>query len=87
MTDPFLLQLTEEIVKALKESDGNSPCTEMVPSYNAILNVAQTNHPNHPFLSLLPPIEKDRFINVAVLLALLAQLRIILESLQSAPPS
>ena len=85
MTDQFLLQLTEEIVKPLSESDGNSPCTEMVPSYNAILNTAQFNHPNHPFLSLLSPIEKDRFVNVAVLMALLAQIRIVLESLQTAP--
>lgn len=87
MTDHFLLNLIEEIVKALSESDGNSPCTEMVPSYNAILSTAKSNHPNHPFLSLLSPIEKDRFINVAVLMALFAQVRIVLESLQAAPQS
>jgi hypothetical protein len=85
MTDRFLLQLTEEIVKPLSNSDGNSPCTELVPSYNAILTTARTNHPDDPFLSILSPIAKDSFINAATILALLAQLRIVLESLQSTP--
>ncbi len=87
MTDQVLLRLIEEIVKPLSDCGGNSPCTELVPSYNAILSTAKTNHPNDLFLNVLLPIEKDSFINVATLLALVAQIRIVLESIEAASQS
>ena len=87
MTDLFLLRMIEALVTPLSENrhGGDSPCTELIPSYNAILSMVQANHPDDPFLGLLSPIDKGGFLNTSQLLALFGQLRIVMEFLSPAP--
>lgn len=84
MTDNVLLLMIEEITKPLSKGEGDSPCAEMIPSYNAILSAAKGNHPEDLFLGNLLPIDKGGFVNVSQLLALFALLRFVLEWLQTA---
>jgi hypothetical protein len=82
MNDRLLLRIMEETVSALSKIDGNSPAMDMIPSYNAVLITAKSNHPGDPFLSALGTIDSGGFIMTGMLLALFAQLRIVLESFQ-----
>ena len=91
MTDAVLIRMAEETSKALSGTVPVNPCPHMVPSYNAMLQMAKANHPEDPFLShlaVLTPTSGDNWfggngITVGEMMALLAQLRIALESLQS----
>ncbi len=83
MTDALLLLMIEEITQPLSRCEGDSPCAEMIPSYNAILSTAKGNHPEDLFLGNLLPIDKGGFLNVSQLLALFALLRFVLEWLQT----
>ena len=83
MNDTLLLQMIAEITQPLSTGEGDSPCAEMIPSYNAILSVAKGNHPEDPFLGNLLPIDKGGFVNVSQLLALFALLRFVLDWLQT----
>jgi len=83
MNDAILLLMIEEITKPLSRGEGDSPCAEMIPSYNAILSTAKGNHPEDLFLMNLLPIDKGGFVNVSQLLALFALLRFVLEWFQN----
>ena len=83
MPDTILLKMIEEITQPLSRGEGDSPCAEMIPSYNAILSMAKDNHSEDPFLKNLLPIDKGGFVNVSQLLALFALLRFVLEWLES----
>jgi len=81
MNDAILIRIIEEMSKPLVDLDGHCSADEMVPSYNALLGAAQANHPDVPFLNAMAPIQQ-KSVNSGPLLALLAQLRIVLEYLQ-----
>jgi len=81
MNDAILIRIIEEMSKPLADLDGHCSADEMVPSYNALLGAAQANHPDVPFLTAMTPIPQ-KSVNSGPLLALLAQLRIVLEYLQ-----
>ncbi|MCW3054818.1 MAG: hypothetical protein JWN14_3988 [Chthonomonadales bacterium] len=81
MSDAILVRIIEEMTKPLSDLNGHCSADEMVPSYNALLGAAQANHPDVPFLNAMEPIPQ-KSINSGPLLALFAQLRIVLEYLQ-----
>jgi hypothetical protein len=84
MKDELIIKLTNETVRHLGNAISVSSASHMIPSYNAILIAAQTNHPNHPFLSHLQPLtkgEEEEMVSVAEMTALFAQVSIALESL------
>jgi hypothetical protein len=86
MKDELIIKLTNETVRHLGNAISVSSASHMIPSYNAILVAAQTNHPNHPFLSHLQPLGKETNghgepVSVAEMTALFAQISISLESL------
>ena len=81
MNDAILIRIIEEMSKPLVDLDGHCSADEMISSYNALLGAAQANHPDVPFLTAMEPLAQ-KSINSGPLLALLAQLRIVLEYLQ-----
>lgn len=81
MNDAMLLRILEELVKPLGHMDVHCSVDELVSSYNALLGAAKANHPDVALLNALEPLERGN-INAGPFLALLAQLRIILEYLQ-----
>lgn len=81
MTDAILIRIIEEMSKPLSDLNGHCSADEMISSYNALLGAAQANHPDVPFLTAMEPIAQ-KSVNSGPLLALFAQLRIILEYLQ-----
>lgn len=83
MKDETLIRLCEETTKYLSQTVTVNPGMQMIPSYNALLAAARTNHPVHPFLSALEPLPTsgDDMITVAEIMALFAQIRIVLDSL------
>jgi hypothetical protein len=87
MKDELIIKLIQETVRHLGNAISVSSANQMIPSYNAILTAAQTNHPNHPFLSHLKPLGRDRndeedHISIAEITALFAQIGISIESLR-----
>ena len=90
MTDSTIIRMAEESSKALSEAHPYTQCRHVVPSYNALVQAAQENHPADTFLRTLASIDLragEDSITVAELRVLLAQLRIALESLQREPQS
>lgn len=87
MKNSTIIQMLEETCSMLKHVDAYVSCTHLVPSYNAILVAARTNHPDDPFLSALPPLpivnKGEGGCGSAELRVLFAQMRIALESLQN----
>lgn len=81
MNDAVLIRILEEMSKPLVDMDGHCSADEMISSYNALLGAAQANHSDVPFLAAMEPIQQKN-VNSGPLLALLAQLRIVLEYLQ-----
>ena len=81
LNDVVLIRIIEEMSKPLADLNGHCSADEMISSYNALLGAAQANHPDVPFLNTMEPLPQ-KGINSGPLLALLAQLRIILEYLQ-----
>jgi hypothetical protein len=79
--DVVLLRIIEEMSKPLTQMDVHCSTDEIISSYNALLGAAQANHPDVPLLMALEPVPPPS-INAGPMLALLSQLRIILESLQ-----
>jgi hypothetical protein len=82
INDDVLLRIIEEMSKPLAHMDVHCSTDEIVSSYNALLGAAQANHPDVPLLTALAPLEHNS-INAGPMLALFAQLRIILEYLQA----
>jgi hypothetical protein len=86
MTDAALIRIAEETIQALSPVVVMNLAHQMVPSYHALLQAAKANHPNDPFIGGLSPLEfktDNDYITVGEMIALFAQLRIALESLQS----
>jgi hypothetical protein len=86
MKDAIIIRMAEETSKALSDAHPFSQCPHLLPSYNALLRAAQANHGTDPFLGALTPIQPhtdEDSVTVAELRALLAQIRIALESLRS----
>jgi hypothetical protein len=81
INDALLLQIIEEMSKPLAHMDVHCSTDEVVSSYNALLGAAQANHPDVPLLNALQPLPQNS-INAGPMVALFAQLRIILEYLQ-----
>lgn len=81
MNDAMLIRIIEELSKPLGHMDVHCSVDELASSYNALLASAKTNHPDVALLNALGPLERND-INAGPFLALLAQLRIILEYLQ-----
>ncbi|MCW3097655.1 MAG: hypothetical protein JWL77_3273 [Chthonomonadaceae bacterium] len=81
INDDVLLRIIEEISKPLAQMDVHCSTDEILSSYNALLGAAQANHPDVSLLAALEPLPLNG-INAGPMLALLAQLRIILEYLQ-----
>jgi hypothetical protein len=78
MTDEQCIKLLDPMLGVLSEMEFHEDCRHLLPSYNALLNVAQKNHPEDPFINVLPPIT-DGHANSNVLKLLLTQLKIALE--------
>src|SRR5438067_4258861 len=84
MTDETILRMVEETCKVLSRTDSFVSAKHLAPSYDALLQAARENHPDDRFLGVLPSLgfgEKDE-ITASQMNALLAQLRVALESLQ-----
>ncbi len=89
MKDQALIRIAEETTKALKEAHPYSSARRTVPSYNALLQAAKANHPGDPFLSALPLFDlnqegrgcEEDNTSTAEMIALFAQIRIVLEAL------
>lgn len=81
INDDVLIRIIEEMSKPLAQLDVHCSTDEIVSSYNALLGATQANHPDVPLLTALQPLQQNS-INAGPMLALLAQLRIILEYLQ-----
>jgi hypothetical protein len=80
MNDTILLKLIHETIGHLKHAISVSPALQLIPSYNAVLAAAKTNHPDHPFLKVLEPLEPNgELISIAEMSALFAQIGIVLE--------
>lgn len=96
MTDTLILRLVDETCKVLARMEFFNPCTYLIPSYNALVQAAQANHPDDPYLNTAFPLlqpggtvarsekhhEDADAVNPPQLRILFTQLRIILESLQ-----
>ena len=82
INDAALVRIIEEMSKPLAHLDVHCSTDEILSSYNALLGAAQANHPDVPLLMALQPLPQNS-INAGPMLALLAQLRIILEYLQA----
>lgn len=81
MNDTILLKLIHETVGHLKNAISVSPALQLIPSYNAVLMAAKTNHPEDPFLKALTPLEPGgEMISIAEMIALFAQIGIVLEA-------
>ena len=88
MKDQALIRIAEETTKALADAHPYSSAKRTIPSYNALLSAAKANHPGDPFLTALPLFELNREgrgeednTSTAEMIALFAQIRIVLESL------
>ncbi len=86
MNDALLLRLIGAMTKPLTHVDGHCSVDEIIPSYNALLTEAKANHPDVTFLANISPL-KQNSINAGPMLALLAQLQIVLEYLQEEQPA
>lgn len=83
MKDATIIRMAEETAVALRDAHAFQETTHMAPTYNAMLQAARANHPDDLFLNTLVAINTDSDgISIAELRALLAQLRIALESLK-----
>jgi hypothetical protein len=89
MSDTVLVRMIEEMTKPLAQADPYCPADAMISSYNAVLGAVKANHPDVPLLAALEPLQQNgvnsghNSVNTGPMLALLAQLCIILEALQS----
>jgi hypothetical protein len=84
MTDAIIIRMAEETSKYLGDAHPFDRSTTMVGPYNALIQAARANHPDDTFLSVLSlaVTDEERGPTIAEMRALLAQLRIALESLR-----
>ncbi len=59
MTDKTIVRIAEETTALLRKVLPGENAKNVIPSYNASLVAAQTNHPDNPFLSSLTPIDRS----------------------------
>jgi hypothetical protein len=99
MTDELILRLVDETCQVLARMEFFMPCRHLIPSYNALVQATQVNHPDDPYLNTAFPLldasenggRLDKHggdasaITPPQLRILFTQLRIILESLQEEP--
>ena len=87
MKDATLIRICEETTKWLSQTITVNPASQMVPSYNALLEAAKGNHPDHFFLRALQllPVSGDELVTIGEMIALFGQIRIVLESLREMP--
>lgn len=88
MNDSTIVRMATETARHLRHAVSVAPVSpHLLPSYNALLHAAQSNHPHDAFLSVLQPIlpEKDdqheAGLTIAEFCALLGLIAIALESL------
>lgn len=84
MTDATILKMLEEASAAVSRMKYWMPGGNLVPSYNALLQAAKTNHPQDRFLQSLRPLSggNDPYaINPPQLQVLFGQLRLVIETL------
>jgi hypothetical protein len=91
MTDETIVKMLRETCQVLSRMEFFEPSKYLLPSYNALLTAARANHPNEPFLSVLPTLEggeDEEAFNPHTACILFSQLRIALESMSGeATPS
>ncbi|MCC6444191.1 MAG: hypothetical protein IT210_12150 [Armatimonadetes bacterium] len=85
MKDEVILRIADETCQVLKRMEFFEPCGYVLPTYNALLQAAKSNHPEDPFLQTLSPIPVDSAnggegAGVRQLHILMTQLRIALEA-------
>ncbi len=86
MNDTTLLKLIHETVRHLSQAISVSPALQLIPSYNAVLSTARTNHPSEAFFQVLAPLEPGgEMISIAEITALFAQIAIVLEARSENP--
>jgi hypothetical protein len=95
MTDALIIRLVDETSKVLARMEFFQSCDHLIPSYNALVQAAQANHPNDPYLQTAFPVlqpgedkgrhekhEHGKEVSPPLLRVLFTQLRIILEAMQ-----
>jgi len=87
MDNRTLVRLAASFMEHLGETLPGTDCALLIPTYNALLNAAQAQNPEEPFLSHLQPLQAEGHVDPEVLRVLMGQLQIVLESLSPpAPP-
>ena len=83
MKDELIIRMIQETSAILAEMEWHQDGKAIVPSYNALLQAVQANHPEDVFLCSLLQIKTEDQVGPRELQILFTQLRIALEALQS----
>ena len=85
MNDAIIIRIATETIQHLRNAISVGPALAMVPSYNALLTAAKTNHPEDVFLKALAPLatkgDDGDAVSIAEITALFAQIAVALDSL------
>ncbi len=79
MNDEVLLRMLQDASANLEGVKFPTDTSNVAPIYNALLAMLKVNHPGHPYLEALPPIEGGA--GPEELRLLFGQLRVLLETL------
>ena len=83
MKDAQIIHMIKETCTLLASMEWHQDGTILTASYNGILEAAQVNHPDEPFLEALSPFSMEEKTGPRELQILFTQIRITLEALQS----